>query len=515
MFAKQDLLNHCLRFTVVGALIYGCNAVAQQSDGDASTSRTSGSNVEELQSTVSELKAEVAELKAQMALLLSARSASRTSAAGTTGESPHMVSDIEEPGGGAFADAAQQDQSVAPGPSAPASNSFALSQEDRGILDYLKGTTTNVMVDGYYGYNFNDPIGRVNVLRAYDVLSNAFSLNQAAVVFERAADPDAGSRWGTRLDLQFGQATASSQGSPSNEHRPDIYRNIFQAYGTYVVPLGSGLTVDFGKWASSLGYEGNYTKDQMNYSRSYWFDFLPFYHMGFRVKYQVNAKLGLNYWIINGTNQTEPTNGFKDEMFGFVFTPNKQVTWTTNFYFGQENPDSVGTTNCPPVPVQAGLCFAPIVPAPNGKLNIFDSEVNWVVSPKWTLALEGDYVINRMWSSTAGGENSAPARTWGGAGYVQYQLSPKGYLAGRAEYLADHGSYFTGGLFSNVTEALKEFTVTYGYNIADGLQVKTEYRYDWSNVPVFLTGTQNVYSKNQSTATLGMIWWFGRKQGAW
>src|SRR5271165_6230508 len=220
-----------------------------------------------------------------MAALRSAMPAARPAVAGATGEPSHVVADIEEPGGGVFGETAQPDQSVASGKSAPAANSLAFSQEDRGILDYLKGTTTNVMVDAYYAYNFNAPIGRVNALRAYDVLSNAFSLNQAAVVFERAADIEDGRRWGTRLDLQFGQATATLQGNPSNEHRPDIYRNIFQAFGTYVFPVGSGLTVDFGKWASSLGYEGNYTKDQMNYSRAYWFNFLPFYHMGFRVKY--------------------------------------------------------------------------------------------------------------------------------------------------------------------------------------------------------------------------------------
>jgi Putative beta-barrel porin-2, OmpL-like. bbp2 len=516
MSAKLALLNQCGRIVVISAgLLYGYGATAQQASDYASTSSSAPSNVAELQKTVSELKAEVSELKAEMTVMRSAIAASRPSGVGSSGESSHTVADIEEPGGGVFFETAQQDQPGQASPAASEQPSLLLSKEDRGILDYFRGTTTNVMVDAYYEYNFNDPIGRVNALRAYDVLSNAFSLNQAAVVFEHAADVAAGQRWGTRLDLQFGQATASSQGSPSNEHRPDIYRNIFQAYGTYIVPVGSGLTVDFGKWASSLGYEGNYTKDQMNYSRSYWFDFLPFYHMGFRMKYQVNDKLALNYWIVNGTNQTEPTNGFKDEMFGFVLTPTKQITWTTNYYFGQENPDSVGTTNCPPVPVQPGLCFTPVVPAPKGKLHIFDSEANWVVSPKWTLALEGDYVIERMWATTANGENSAPAHTWGGAGYVQYQLSPKGFLAARGEYLADRGAFFTGGLFSNVTEALKEFTVTYGYNVADGLQVKTEYRYDWSNAPVFLTSTQNVYSKDQSTATLGLIWWFGRKQGAW
>ena len=394
-------------------------------------------------------------------------------------------------------------------------NVASLSAEDRGILDYLKTSTINVSVDGYYAYNFNQPIGRVNLLRAYDVSSNAFSLNQAAVVFERAADPDAGRRWGTRLDLQYGQATATLQGNPSNEHRPDIYRNIFQAYGTYVLPFGNGINVDFGKWASSLGYEGNYTQFQMNYSRAYWFNFLPFYHEGFRVKYQVNSKLGLQYWLINGTNQTEPTNGFKDEMFGFVLTPNKKVTWTTNYYFGQENPNAAPAVGCGPVPVQPGLCFTQITPAPDGKLHIFDSYVNWQTTPRWTFALEGDYVVQRIWADAAPGKDSAPAHTWGGAGYAQYQLTPKQWLAARGEYLQDYGSYFNGGLFSGVTEALKEVTLTYAYNVTDGLQVKTEWRRDWSNVPIFLTDTQNVFSKDQNTATLGLIWWFGRKQGAW
>src|ERR1019366_4072133 len=154
---------------------------------------------------------------------------------------------------------------VLPAPSTPRTGSSLLG-----------GTTVNFLVDGYYGYNFNNPIGRVNLLRAYDVSSNAFSLNQADVVLENAADPAHGKRFGLRLDLQYGQATATLQGNASNEPRPDVYRAIFQAYGTYVVPIGTGLTVDFGKWASSLGLEGNYTKDQMNYSRSYWFNFLPF-----------------------------------------------------------------------------------------------------------------------------------------------------------------------------------------------------------------------------------------------
>jgi Putative beta-barrel porin-2, OmpL-like. bbp2 len=169
----------------------------------------------------------------------------------------------------------------------------------------LAGTTVNFLIDGYYEYNFNAPIGRANLLRAYDVSSNSFSLNQADVILENLRDPANGKRWGARLDLQFGQATQTLQGNQSNEPRPEIYREIFQTYGTYVIPAGNGITVDFGKWSSSLGIKGNYTKDQINYSRSFWFDYLPFYHMGVRVKYKVNDLLSLNYWVTNGTQQTE------------------------------------------------------------------------------------------------------------------------------------------------------------------------------------------------------------------
>jgi hypothetical protein len=193
-----------------------------------------------------------------------------------------------------------------------------LQAGDRQTLDFLRGTTINFGLDGYYAYNFNHPVGRVNLLRAYDVLSNEFSLNQASVVVDHPPDLAAGRRWGGRLDLQFGQATDTLQGNPSNEPRPQIYRNIFQVYGTYMLPVGKGVTLDFGKWGSSLGIEGNYTKDQMNYSRSYWFDFLPFYHMGLRASVPLNDRFSVNYWIVNGINQVEATNGFKGELFGFT-----------------------------------------------------------------------------------------------------------------------------------------------------------------------------------------------------
>jgi hypothetical protein len=385
-----------------------------------------------------------------------------------------------------------------------------VSARDRKLLDFLHETTLNLGLDTYYAYNFNAPVGRVNLLRAYDVLSNEFSLNQASVVLEHAPDIAAGRRWGARLDLQFGQATDTLQGNPINEPRPRIYRNIFQAYGSYVAPIGKGLSIDFGKWGSSLGIEGNYTKDQINYSRALWFGFLPFYHMGARVSYPINNRLMLNYWIVNGTNQVEATNGFKDELFGFTAKPAKNVSWTVNYYLGQEHPDRIVVPPTSLIPVQPGLSFQAVTPAPDGRTHILDSYATWQATPKLTLVVEGDYFIQRLWREAGPGRSSAPAHVDGGAGYIQYQLTSKVAVATRAEYMSDRG-----GLFSGLTQALKENTVTFDYKVADGLLMRYEWRRDFSNRPSFLSDVQGVLRKDQNTATLGLIWWWGRKEGAW
>ena len=373
--------------------------------------------------------------------------------------------------------------------------------------DPLGGTTVNFLLDGYYGFNFNKPIGRVNLLRAFDVSSDAISLNQAGIIIENAPDPEHGKRYGGRLDLQFGQATETLQGNPVNEPRPEIYRNIFQAYGTYVFPLNKGLTVDLGKFSSSLGMEGTYTKDQINYSRSLWFSALPFYHMGARVTYQITDAVAFNYWLVNGTQQTEPFNGFKDELFGFTLKPSKTVSWTLNYYLGQENPDVkyYPANNAPAgSPLQQGVPFQPIANPLDGKLHIFDSYVNWQATPKLTLASEFDYVVQRD------ARTASPNHLLGGAAYARYELSKRFGLGLRGEYLSDRG-----GSFSGETQALKEGTATLEYRLTDGLLLREEYRRDSSNQPFFLTNRLGALKREQNTLTMGIVWWFGQKQGIW
>ncbi len=467
-----------------------------------------------LEAQVAELKAAVHQLQATAPAPVSQPRLLLASAAITT---PAITTPAPTPAPDPLAPAVVAAEATpatlqTPGQQSQSPTSQALLQpDDSKLLTFLHTTTINIALDGYYDYNFNAPVGRVNLLRAYDVLSNEFSLNQADVIFDHPADVAGGRRWGGRLDLQFGQATDTLQGNPNNEPRPDIYRNIYQAYGTYIAPIGKGLEINFGKWGSSLGIEGNYTKDQMNYSRSFFFDFLPFYHMGVRASLPLSDKITVNYWVVNGTNQVEATNGFKDELFGFVYKPTKTITWTSNYYLGQEHPDrevSENPTN--PIPVQPSLNFIAIRPAPNGRTHIFDNYVTWQPTPKLNIAVEGDYFIQRLWLDQAPGESAAPSHVIGGAAYLQYQFTPRISFATRAEYLSDRG-----GLFSGITQALKENTLTFDYKLGDGFLMRYEWRRDYSNQPSFLSDTQGLLLKQQTTATVGLLWWWGRKEGTW
>ena len=370
----------------------------------------------------------------------------------------------------------------------------------------LEGITFAIGFDGYYTWNANRPIGRINLLRAYDVSSNSFSLNQANVIVERPPDAAKGRRAGLRLDLMFGQATETLQGSAANEPRPQVYRNVFQAYGSYVFPVGSGLTVDFGKFASALGFENNYTKDQINYSRSYFFNYLPFYHFGFRTTYPVNDRLSLTYWLVNGVQQTEDFNGFKSQAAIVTIKPVPSVSWNINYYAGREARDLNPALNpgLPSLPTQPGLSADALAVLDASRLNIFDTYVSWTKGAV-LLGAEADYV-----ALTPKIAASASAIVKGGAAYAQYRVTPQFQVAARYTYFGDRA-----GLFSGLQQNLQDVTATLTYQPSDGAMIRAEWRRDSSDQDFFLGRSLSERRRDQQTATLGLIWWFGSKKGLW
>jgi hypothetical protein len=371
-----------------------------------------------------------------------------------------------------------------------AATGHAQSEQDNAAADPssdpFKHVKFGVTLEGYYQYNWNRPPDRVPLLRAYDTRSNVFSIQQAAVIVESAPNVDEDRRFGARVDLQFGQATETVQGSPANEPRPDVYRNVWQAYGSYVFPVGKGLQTDFGKFASMLGFETNYAKDNQAFSRAYLFNFLPFYHSGLRATWTANDKVSLLYMLTNGIQQTEDFNDFKSNHVAAIVKPTSAVTWTVNYYFGQEQPDGAAPGG------------------PDGFFRVFDTYVAYSPTSALSLGLDVNHVTNEV-------DQSDPSLSLDGVGaYARYQLITPVAVALRYEHLDDEG------LFGGIEQVLQEATATLEYRFTDGFLIRTEFRRDWSNES-FFTGPLGATDlrDHQNTLLVGGVWWFGNKQGAW
>ena len=345
--------------------------------------------------------------------------------------------------------------------------------------------TFGATLEAYYQFNGNHPPDRISLLRAYDTRSNTFAIQQATIVTELAPAVDKGRRFGLRADLMFGQATETVQGGPANEPRPDAYRHIWQAYGSYVFPVGKGLRTDFGKFASNLGYETNYAKDNDHFSRAYLFNFLPFYHSGLRASLPVGDKVTLMYMLTNGIQQTEEFNDFKSNHFTAVITPVANVSWTTSYYFGQEQSDNA----------EPG--------GPDGFFRVFDSYVAWTPTARAAFGADVNHVTNEV--------NAAdPSTALSGLGvYARFKPSDPSTLAVRYERLDDEG------LFGGIDQVLQEITFTGEWKFADGFLARLELRRDWSNERFFTGRGATDKRTSQPTAMLGLVWWFGNKTGSW
>lgn len=369
-----------------------------------------------------------------------------------------------------------------------ASDSASSSQTSSASPDPepWKSITFGATLEAYYSFNGNEPPDRIALLRAYDTRTNTFAIQQATVLAELPPDVDAGRRYGMRVDLMFGQATETVQGSPANEPRPDVYRQIWQAYGSYVFPVGRGLRTDFGKFASNLGYETNYAKDNDHFSRAYLFNFLPFYHSGLRASLPVNDKVTLMYMLTNGIQQTEEFNNFKSNHFAAVVTPVGNVSWTVNYYFGQEQPDG-GEPD-----------------GPNGFFRVFDTYVAWTPTDRVGVGLDVNYVTNEVLKE----DDSLSLKGIGA--YARYKLSDPATVAVRYERLDDEG------LFGGIDQELQEVTLTGEWKFAEGFLLRGELRRDWSSEPFFTgSGGADDLKKGQNTALIGFVWWMGNKTGVW
>ncbi len=150
---------------------------------------------------------------------------------------------------------------------------------DKVTLNFFKNTEIGGLVDAYWLYNSNKVPPSY---QAFDVLYNSFDVSMAE--FWVAKTPTADSPIGYKIRTTFGSAADIMASASGQFLKESPYKNIEEAFGSYLAPVGKGLQIDVGKFVTNAGAEVIEAKDDLNYSRSLLFQLaIPLYHSGVRL----------------------------------------------------------------------------------------------------------------------------------------------------------------------------------------------------------------------------------------
>lgn len=357
------------------------------------------------------------------------------------------------------------------------------SHQNESFNGFFRNVELGGVIDGYYGFN-NNKVDMFTQGRAFDVRHNAFSLQMAKLSLERRNSKD--SPLGFRVDLGLGE-TVDRIISVSDSSRNDATKHVLQAYASYVAPVGSGLTIDFGKFYTPIGAEVVDTKDNFNYSRGWLFAFGPYYHAGLRAKYAFNDKVALTGFLVNGWDNLFENNvgpGSNGKTFGFQLglTPTRKFSLTETYLAGPEAP----------------LANVPAISKQNNWRHIADTVAIYTVNDK--LSLLGNFVYG------SDGDNDGKRGNWTGfAGYFKYQFNKYAAFSPRFEVYHD-----ADGLRTGLAQTVKDITLTQEVKVGS-MFTRFEFRRDFSDKK-FFTNSAGAARDNQNTFTIGIGYAFTTRE---
>ena len=376
----------------------------------------------------------------------------------------------------ATAPVASADQAAATAPVASATPDVAA--EPPGFFD-----TINVggFISASYFYNFNNPdggsLGGSNA--PVDLLhpdSNSFSLDQVWLTMSR--DASAEQRAGFKAEFVYGKTASILSGNNLDGNAGNDF-DLYQGYVTYLAPLGEGVTVQAGKFATLIGAEVASSRDNWNITRGNLYNyFQPINHTG------VLASTPLG--------PVTATFGFVDETRAFPAT-NVDKNNNKALLFGLS---AAGET-------VSGSFAGTWGRAPSGA-GEHDKEVILDFIGRWTPSDKVSSYVNFNYLSV---ENGADAfleyNAFGISSAARFALTDSTGVAGRIEYLKtnpDAGSDF--GIFG--------LTGTVDHALGGGLTVRGEVRYDaLTESGTLYTGNDGAFDDDsQVTAGVELLYGF-------
>lgn len=373
-------------------------------------------------------------------------------------------------------------------------------------------------VDIAYTQNFNNPNNNINQLRIFDTNANSFMPHLIQLMLEKPAEAggDAADRAGFRARLNFGadaRVTRARTNYLSGQNNSEM--DFQEMYAQYILPVGNGLDVKFGKINTLIGYEVIQSWENPNFSRSFMFGLgQAFTTTGLRLTYQVNPMALVSLGVVNGWDNIDDNNRGKTMEWLVALTPHDRFGLS---FYGSYGPEQHNRT-----------FGGTLTPGHSGQSNRLASGVIATIkaTDKTTIVLE-PYYVNEQ-NNPARMTNAAlkaNARWDGFAAYVIHDMTDQWSVRVRGEVFEDAGGYRTcnGTLDSAgganvcfgatgttpptpVAQTLWEITPTLQYKPVPSLITRVEFRRDQSNKSVFQSGS--VASNHQETLSFQMIYLF-------
>ncbi|HMB95315.1 MAG TPA: outer membrane beta-barrel protein, partial [Tepidisphaeraceae bacterium] len=207
--------------------------------------------------------------------------------------------------------------------------------------------TIGGFIEGGWTYNFSQPGDQTNVGRVFDFEDQDPTLDQVDLFIDRSVDASKGKfDVGFHIEWIYGgdARLIHSNGMMDNVgvgNGPDEQFDPVQAYATFAIPVGSGLTVTAGKFVTLLGYEYINPTQNPLYSHSYLFGFaIPFTNTGVIAKYNITDKISVTAGFTRGWEQSlKDNNGSIDGIGEVTWQATDKLGLILNVISGPEEPN--------------------------------------------------------------------------------------------------------------------------------------------------------------------------------
>ena len=334
-----------------------------------------------------------------------------------------------------------------------------------------RGIILGAYMDVGYLYSFTRPDPNEWRFKGTSTRLNAVAVNNATVaLFKPTSDT---SRFGFMIGLQAGDDVENQIPEEGGFKGKNWLGHLYYSGVAYRLPVGNGLEVMAGILPGLSGYPHFHAINNINYTRPYAVDYVPYFHLGAQVKYPFSDAVDVTLMVANGYDYLNAGNGAVSAAARGGWKVADNLKLTQSFYYGPDQQNTspaywrfLSNTIAEWTPGRWTLVASLHIGSETVEQEVYDL-------PGFTsMDLHGSWFALTMW--------------------VRYAITDEWSIAARPEVYDDPNGLRTGSM-----QTIRAFTLTgeFRKEILPGLllSAKLEGRYDHT------TGARGFYTNELST----------------